>query len=162
MRCCLRRAGRPPFTARNSVLQSGNFNIATARDTCLLRLGSGLNACDDLRRRMQRSLERDGTVLDSASEELRRLRSEIATLERRLQRSLEDLLKNSDLSEVIQERFVTIRNGRYVIPVRRDARSQLPGLIHDHSNSGQTVFLEPSITLPMGNELPACLGNATK
>ena len=121
--------------------------------TCLLQLGSGLNACDDLRRRMQRSLERDGTVLDSASEELRRLRSEIATLERRLQRSLEDLLKNSDLSEVIQERFVTIRNGRYVIPVRRDARSQLPGLIHDHSNSGQTVFLEPSITLPMGNEL---------
>lgn len=119
----------------------------------LLQLGSGLNACDDLRRRLQLSLERDGTVLDSASETLRRLRIEIATLERRLQRSLEDLLKNSDLSEVIQERFVTTRNGRYVIPVRRDARSQLPGLIHDHSNSGQTVFLEPGITLPMGNEL---------
>ncbi|MFA6930018.1 MAG: endonuclease MutS2 [Lentisphaeria bacterium] len=119
----------------------------------LLQLGSELCSCDALRNALQKSLDRDGTVLDSASETLRRLRQEIVALERRLQRSLEDLLKNSEFSDVIQERFVTTRNGRYVIPVRRDARSQLPGLIHDHSNSGQTVFLEPGVTLPLGNEL---------
>ncbi len=119
----------------------------------LQELGADLNACDDLRRRIALSLDRDGAVLDSASETLRKLRAEINILERRLQRTLEGMLKNSELSDVIQERFVTTRNGRYVIPVRKDARGQLPGLIHDHSNSGQTVFLEPNTTLPMGNQL---------
>ncbi|NLF93656.1 MAG: endonuclease MutS2 [Oligosphaeraceae bacterium] len=123
------------------------------RFVCLSRLGDALQPCPELRQALQRSLDHDGSVLDSASDTLRTLRRSSGNLERRIQRTLEDLLKNVELDEVLQEKFVTSRNGRFVIPVRREARNALTGLIHDHSNSGQTLFVEPSETLPLGNEL---------
>lgn len=120
---------------------------------CLSRLGDALQPCPELRKALQRSLDHDGSVLDSASDNLRALRRSSSNLERRIQRILEELLKNIELDEVLQEKFVTSRNGRFVIPVRREAKNALSGLIHDHSNSGQTLFVEPSVTLPLGNEL---------
>ncbi len=110
-------------------LENGKF-------PCLSHLGEGLRPCPELRQTLHRSLETDGTLLDSASEILRRTRRNIANLERRIQRTLEELLKKIELDEVLQEKFVTLRNGRYVIPVRRESRNALAGLIHDHSNSG--------------------------
>ncbi|NMA42374.1 MAG: endonuclease MutS2 [Oligosphaeraceae bacterium] len=109
--------------------------------------------CDVLSRRLHACLKEDGDVPDSASSELQMLRREIRALQKKLQNSLEALLKDPALEDVLQERFVTVRNGRYVLPVRREARSMLPGLVHDQSNSGQTLFLEPASSLNMGNEL---------
>ncbi|MBP1583680.1 MAG: endonuclease MutS2 [Victivallales bacterium] len=119
----------------------------------LCRLASRLDPCADLRQKLDRSLDADGTVLDSASEKLRAIRRDIAYTDRQIQRSLDDILKSYAETDILQDNFVTVRNGRFVIPVKREARSQMPGFVHDLSNSGQTLFLEPSATLEMGNNL---------
>ena len=115
-------------------------------------LASQVNPCESLRQALLRSIDVDGSVLDSASERLRELRRSRAETERRLQRTLEELVK-ANPSSALQEQFVTQRNGRYVVPVRRDAQKALPGLVHDVSSTGQTLFVEPTETLPMGNAL---------
>lgn len=112
-----------------------------------------LSSCADFQRSLQACLEDDGKIKDTASAELHSIRKKIFTLERRLQKTFDDILKSSAYNEVIQEKFITLRNGRYVIPVKKDARSQLPGLVHDYSNSGQTIFLEPEAAVALGNEL---------
>ncbi|MGN0867468.1 MAG: endonuclease MutS2 [Oligosphaeraceae bacterium] len=116
-----------------------------------------LAPCHPLREALSRSLDQDGSLLDRASERLWELRRNRAVTERRLQRTLEELIHDTSLDGVLRERFVTQRNGRYVVPVRRDAPSRMPGLVHDVSSSGQTLFVEPSCTLSLGNELSTLL-----
>lgn len=127
-------------------------------DTCrelpvLAGWGERLHDAPDLRQALHRSLDTDGAVLDTASAKLAELRRRSRSLERRLQETLDEMTRQTQYEGVVQDRFVTMRNGRFVIPVRREQRAALPGVVHDHSNSGQTVFVEPTATLPMGNEL---------
>ncbi|MBR4673091.1 MAG: endonuclease MutS2 [Victivallales bacterium] len=112
-----------------------------------------LDPCNDLRQLFIRSLDRDGSVLDSASEKLRTLRREAASLEARIQRHLDQMVRSNEMDSTLQDRFVTTRNGRYVIPVKRDAKASIPGIVHDLSNTGQTLFVEPVETLGWGNDL---------
>ncbi|MBR6472054.1 MAG: Smr/MutS family protein [Victivallales bacterium] len=125
--------------------------VQTLRNLCALALQ--VNPCETLRQTLIRSVDADGSVLDSASERLRELRRSRAETERRLQRTLEELVRSDAAATALQEKFVTRRNGRYVVPVRRDAQKALPGLVHDVSSTGQTLFVEPSATLPLGNAL---------
>ena len=115
--------------------------------------GEALHDAPEVRRALHQALDDDGTVLDSASPRLAELRRRSRALERRLQETLDDMTRASEFESVIRDRFVTVRNGRFVVPVRREQRNALPGVVHDHSNSGQTIFVEPTATLPMGNEL---------
>lgn len=119
----------------------------------LRALADRVHPCPALRADLHRSLDKDGALLDSASPELRSLRQRAAHLEQALQRTLERLLKDTGLADALQESFVTLRNGRFVIPVRREGKASVPGIVHDHSNSGRTVFIEPAATIPLGNEL---------
>ena len=121
--------------------------------THLRRLAAPLEVCADLRTALQRSLDVDGAILDSASERLRDLRRQISQMEQRIQRRLDQIIRSNENDSALQEKFVTVRNGRYVVPVRRDDRNALPGLVHDLSNSGQTLFVEPTETLAWGNDL---------
>ncbi len=116
-----------------------------------------LDPCNPLREALLRSLDQEGSLLDRASTRLWELRRSRAVTERRLQRTLEELIHDASLDGVLRERFVTQRNGRYVVPVRRDAPSRMPGLVHDVSSSGQTLFVEPASTLSLGNELSTLL-----
>ena len=121
--------------------------------TEISNLCNQIDDCPKLRTDLARSIDRDGSILDNASPELRALRIKAMTLEARIQRHLEQMLHSSDWEGSLQEHFVTMRNGRYVVPVKKDSRAALKGIVHDLSNSGQTVFVEPSETLGMGNEL---------
>ncbi|MCQ2402990.1 MAG: endonuclease MutS2 [Lentisphaeria bacterium] len=121
--------------------------------TCLQNRGSGLDSCDSLRMALFRAIDADGSVLDNASERLRELRRNKAATERHLQHTLEELVKNTAGEGILQDNFVTQRNGRYVVPVRREAQRNMPGLVHDVSSTGQTLFIEPTATLSLGNEL---------
>ncbi|MBN2450398.1 MAG: endonuclease MutS2 [Lentisphaeria bacterium] len=128
------------------------------RDGCrncpeLQALGRRIDPCTPLARRLHRCLDQDGTVPDSASPALAELRRRAVRLEQNLQRTLERLLQDPKFGGVVQDAYVTQRNGRYVIPIRREEKAAVPGIIHDHSNSGHTVFVEPTLSLPMGNEL---------
>ena len=117
------------------------------------KLGSALEACTELMARLSGALGKEGELLDAASERLRQLRRQARTLQDRINTALEGMLRSTKFGNVLQERFITVRNGRFVVPVRREDKSAVPGVIHDHSNSGQTVFVEPASTLPLGNEL---------
>ncbi len=98
-----------------------------------------------------RCLGEAGDVLDSASPELARLRAEVRAAHQRLLDRLHDLVHGGAYRHALQEPLITVREGRYVVPVRSDARGQLRGLIHDQSASGQTVYVEPFETVELGN-----------
>ncbi|MDP9371826.1 MAG: endonuclease MutS2, partial [Chloroflexota bacterium] len=92
-----------------------------------------------------------GEVLDSASPDLGRIRQGIRTAHDRLTERMNSLLTSSKWANVIREPIVTMREGRYVIPVRADARSAVGGIVHDSSASGQTVFVEPLEAVELTN-----------
>ncbi|HLL74744.1 MAG TPA: Smr/MutS family protein, partial [Pyrinomonadaceae bacterium] len=92
-----------------------------------------------------------GELDDRASPELARIRHEINRLRSSITRSLEGLMRRAD--EAIQDSLVTVRNDRYVIPVRSDHRGRVAGVAHGFSSSGQTVFVEPLETIDANNEL---------
>jgi DNA mismatch repair protein MutS2 len=93
-----------------------------------------------------------GEIDDNASPELRRIRREINERRARIYRNLESLMRERAPS-AIQEDIVTIRNGRFVIPVRTDSRGQVPGVMHGLSSSGQTTFVEPLPIIEQNNDL---------
>jgi DNA mismatch repair protein MutS2 len=107
----------------------------------------------DLLRTVEGKIQADGTVLDSASPHLNRLRREIEKQKKGIQDSLERFLKANRNDGVLQEEYITIRNDRFVVPVIAGQRRKLPGVVHGASNTGQTLFLEPLETIDLNNEL---------
>jgi DNA mismatch repair protein MutS2 len=95
----------------------------------------------------------DGSLDSSASPELARIRRLIDRRRQELQSALEKLLRRLGADNVLQDSVVTIRNERFVIPVRAEEKRRVPGVVHGSSSSGATVYLEPLETLPLNNEL---------
>jgi len=126
---------------------------ACSEQPALRLLRSRLPEAPELLEELERTLDDNGALRDDATPTLRQLRADIRRLTESIQTRLESMLYDPELQDVFQESFVTIRNGRYVVPVRREMRARLRGVIHDHSDSGKTVFIEPQETLPAGNEL---------
>jgi DNA mismatch repair protein MutS2 len=109
--------------------------------------------CPELAGMLRQALDPDGRLTDRASPRLRTLRRQITAARADLQARVERLLDHPAVAPALQERYVTVRNGRYVVPVRDDARRGVRGIIHDRSQSGATVFVEPEETVPLNNEL---------
>ncbi len=108
-----------------------------------------------LEQEIERAISVEGRVLDSASPRLRQLRSELSTLQARVQDHLTRLVRGSTYSRMLQEPLVTLRDGRFVVPVKQEYRSQFPGLVIDQSSSGATLFMEPWAVVEMGNRVRA-------
>jgi DNA mismatch repair protein MutS2 len=111
----------------------------------------------DIDRRLERSVGPDGQVLDSASPAIAAARREAQDARQQLVRRLEGILRSIDPSGGAAEGTVTVRGGRYVIPVRRDLRTRPDGIVHDESASAETLFIEPSATVQLGNALREAL-----
>ena len=92
-----------------------------------------------------------GEVLDSASPTLQSIRRERAEVHGRLQQRMESLVRSPAVRGALQDAIVTLREGRYVLPVRSEARSAVPGIVHDSSASGATVYVEPMAVVDLGN-----------
>jgi len=99
-----------------------------------------------LLKEVEGKIQADGTVLDSASPHLHRLRREIEKQKKGIQESLERFLRANRNEGVLQEEYITIRNDRYVVPVISGQRRKLPGVIHGASSTGQTLFLDGGVT----------------
>lgn len=93
------------------------------------------------------------TIDDKASKNLQFIRKQKRKIEQDIRLKLNDLIHSSSYSKYIQENIVTIRNDRFVIPVKEEFRTQVKGFIHDISNAGSTVFIEPISVFEMNNEL---------
>ncbi|WP_020374551.1 endonuclease MutS2 [Sulfobacillus thermosulfidooxidans] len=100
-----------------------------------------------------RIIDEEGQIRDSASPQLRQIRRNIQQAELEIDRILEGILHSSHWAEYIQDAIVTIRAGRRVIPVKAMFRHQVPGIVHDRSSSGQTVFVEPMPVVQKQNQL---------
>jgi DNA mismatch repair protein MutS2 len=121
------------------------------------RLSTTVRALPDLSRALaeiRAKILPTGEVNESASPELRRIRREISRLRGEVQRALERLMRDR-VPEAIQDEIVTIRNDRFVVPVRSEYRGRVKGVIHGSSSTGQTVFVEPLDTIDQNNELAA-------
>ena len=119
----------------------------------LAKLAWDLTPLPDLLADIDRTIEPDGRVADRASQELGRLRREIDALQDRIRVRLQALLQSSTLAPYLTGDYVTQRNGRNVVPVLATQAGQLPGIIHDRSDTGHTVFVEPDFAVTMGNDL---------
>jgi DNA mismatch repair protein MutS2 len=106
---------------------------------------------DDVADELSGCFEVDGTLADRASPRLRELRGEWHAARQRMLSRMEDLMARYE--SVVQDRFVTEREGRWVLPVRSDAHERFPGIVHATSSSGATLFVEPRAVVTMGNRL---------
>ncbi len=102
---------------------------------------------------IDRAIDGDGSVRDDASPALRRLRRELMGAQGELVRLLERIMAQLEPNHQVTDMSVTVRNGRYVIPVKSHARAALGGIVHDSSGTGATVFIEPPAAVEFGNRI---------
>ncbi|HEY5488490.1 MAG TPA: endonuclease MutS2 [Candidatus Limnocylindrales bacterium] len=125
--------------------------LRSERPPLLHELGRSIKPMPQLRARLEQSLDPAGELLDSASPALGGLRRAVRVAYERLRSRLETIVHQTDIAGALQEPLVTLRNGRYVVPVRADARGRVKGIVHDQSGSGQTLFIEPLVVVELGN-----------
>ena len=116
-------------------------------------LAAGIVELRQLESDIGRCLSPTGEVLDTASMRLASVRHRIRELRHQLVTHLEAIIRSPRRRNIIQEPIITEREGRFVIPVKVERRREIKGIVHDVSNTGATLFIEPWTTLDMGNEL---------
>lgn len=107
----------------------------------------------ELEKEIIQCIDEDGVVLDRASPELRKIRRDIIKKEQALKNKLETIIKSSRFATIIQEPLITVRQNRYVIPVKQEKKAKFPGIVHDKSDSGATLFIEPFVVVELNNLL---------
>ena len=119
---------------------------------------SGLVVLRQLEQELENAVTADGKLSDQASPELFRLRRQIRATQNHVREKLESLLRSGQ-SRYFQDQLVTLRAGRYVIPVKQEYRRFVPGIVHDQSDSGATVFIEPLAVVDLNNEVKKLLSD---
>ncbi|MCL2234161.1 MAG: endonuclease MutS2 [Firmicutes bacterium] len=99
------------------------------------------------------AIENENSLKDDASSKLKELRIKLRTLNNSIKEKVNSFIRSQTYSKYLQEAIVTIRDGRFVLPVKSEFRHQIPGLIHDQSATGSTVFIEPIQVVQMNNEI---------
>lgn len=141
-----------------AVLQAAHgvrlFLQRHARDLARLAdLPQRLVSPASLRATLERTLDADGAVTDDASDELADVRHTLRRLRERLTRRLEQMLSRPGMEGLLSDRYITVRNNRFVIPVKTAAAARIGGIVQDRSISGETTFIEPLFAVEMNNEL---------
>jgi DNA mismatch repair protein MutS2 len=119
----------------------------------LAEIAGNLPLLPVIEQRVEESISDNAEVRDSATPELARVRSQLKIVHSRLMDRLNNILGSERYRPYIQEPIITLREGRYCIPVKAENRAQLGGIVHDASASGATVFVEPAAVVDLGNEL---------
>ena len=128
---------------------SQDKQYTTSLDICFDRLLS----CRQVEDKITRSIISEDMIADEASVELADIRRKIKATNNKIRDSLQKLVSGNTYSKYLQDNIITMRNGRYVVPVKVEYRSEIKGLVHDTSASGATVFIEPSSVIEGNNEL---------
>jgi len=135
----------PKLRAYGRGVREASPSVTTVTD--------GLPRFAELADRLRHALDASGAVTDDASPTLKRLRREIRERRRQLAVELERAFQGGDADRLFSDRYVTLRHGRYVLPVRSEARGRVRGIVHDRSQSGQTLFIEPEHVVDANNDL---------
>jgi DNA mismatch repair protein MutS2 len=135
---------------------------ASARRFCLAlrevvplhaQLAESLSEFDPLAAELERAFDPSGKLLDTASALLGELRERARALHRAVKARLEEMLADEEVVGMLRDAYYSVRGDRYVLPVRAEHKSHLPGIVHNASGSGQTLFIEPQELLELGNQL---------
>ena len=118
----------------------------------LADIADGIPELHELARQVRRRIGERGQVLDDATHTLRALRSQMRRAYERVTQSLNALIQSPDAENALQDDVVSIRNDRLVVQVKAEMRGRVPGIVHDASNTGATLFVEPFSVVDMGNE----------
>ncbi|MFY4774659.1 endonuclease MutS2 [Metabacillus sp. RGM 3146] len=105
----------------------------------------------DLEKRIKQCIDDNGEILDHASDTLRNLRQQKRTIEGRVRDKLESMIRGSSAQTMLSDAIITIRNDRFVLPVKQEYRSTYGGIVHDQSSSGATLFIEPQAVVELNN-----------
>ena len=160
IRGVLDRAGRGGRLAPTELIEVAETLDATARfearlttwrDPHLAALRGELDPAPQLAALINRSIDASGEILDSASSELAAVRKRLRTAQDRVRERLNTMLRSTQLAGLIGEPIVTMRSGRYVIPIRAEAKGRVKGIVHDQSASGATLFIEPLAVVDLNN-----------
>ncbi|MCL1975713.1 MAG: endonuclease MutS2 [Firmicutes bacterium] len=118
-------------------------------------LGRSLTVLKSIESAIEKAIGADNQVLDNASDRLGQIRRRMRVAAQRIKERLESIIRNASTNKYLQDALVTMREGRYVVPVKQEYRNQIPGVTHDVSTSGATLFIEPLAVLELNNELAA-------
>ena len=144
------------LTIRQTLISGRRLQRLISRNNhqfpLLAELVQVIEPCDALIDAIGQAIDENGEVRDSASPHLRRLRRELERAHQRLLDRMQRIVQNAENTRYLQEAIVTQRSGRYVIPVKVESKGRIPGLVHDQSASGATVFIEPLATLDLNNQ----------
>ncbi len=139
-------------TTRSSLFVARMLErLASETFPLLHALGADIPQRPRIVQRIEETVSDEGEVLDTASPALRKLRFDIRGANQRLQERLRTLV--NEFGGALQEPIITIRNDRYVIPVKSENRGQVRGIVHDQSSSGATVFVEPMVVVELNNRV---------
>lgn len=116
----------------------------------------------ELETRIFNSIISPDEIADDASEALYSIRKNIQKNISKIRDKLDEFIKNTKYQKYLQESIVTIKNGRYVVPVRQEYKSEIPGLVHDTSSSGSTLFIEPMKIVEINNNIKLLQNNETE
>lgn len=113
----------------------------------------GIEILGNLERNLENTVDEHGNLRDDASVELRRIRREMKVSQARIKDHLANILHSSEYQKFFQDAIVTIRGDRYVVPIKQEYKNYFPGIVHDQSASGSTVFIEPMAVVNLNNEV---------
>ncbi|MCX7944666.1 MAG: endonuclease MutS2 [Deltaproteobacteria bacterium] len=119
----------------------------------LYKLLDGLEKYDDLFMVINKTIDDKGLIRDDCSEKLGDLRRDVKRIRERIIEIIDNYLREPDYQKMIMDSYYTIRNNRYVLPIRTQFKGSIKGIIHGSSNTGETLFIEPEPIINLGNEL---------
>ncbi|MCG9968144.1 endonuclease MutS2 [Pelotomaculum terephthalicicum JT] len=119
----------------------------------LSELGFALVSLPDLEKKIKRAILPGGEIADHASSALAQVRRKLLNAQFQIKEHLEHVIRSPEYQKYLQDPIVTVREGRYVVPVKIEHRSQVPGIVHDQSASGATLFIEPMAVVDRNNEI---------
>lgn len=129
------------------------YKSVEEKDTTLCELFSSLSPNNFLEDKIKNSILSEDEISDMASHELADIRRKIAQAGVKIRESLDKLVRNSEVQKSLQENIVTIRDGRYVLPVKAEHKGNVPGLVHATSATGSTYFIEPMSVVEANNDI---------
>jgi DNA mismatch repair protein MutS2 len=119
----------------------------------LYELCEGIADAKSVEDQIRACIDDNAEVLDQASSELAQIRRELRASESRAREKLDQMVRTPSVQKMLQDALVTLRSGRYVIPVKQEYRSHFGGIVHDQSASGATLFIEPEAVVQLNNKL---------
>lgn len=129
------------------------YKQCSENENSLSYLFSSLSPDKTLEKRIELSILSEEEIADTASDELARIRKKIIQSGAKVREHLDRMVKSSEVQKSLQENIVTIRDGRYVLPVKAEHKNNVNGLVHDTSSSGATLFIEPMAVVEENNNI---------